>query len=87
MFAIIIIFVDYLNECNNVNCFKTNTNNCIEKKFQIVDKIKCNELTKHVQKLQRNKFVTRFIKCFVNNNKMKIVEMTLQFEQYFKLFN
>ena len=55
--------------------------------FLTVDEIKYNELTKHVQKLQRNKFVKRFIECFVNNDKMKIVEMTLQFEQYFKSFN
>ena len=100
MFTIIIIFVDHLNECNDVNHFKTNTNNCIEKIFcekfsivnceiffQIVDEIKYNELTKHVQKLQRNEFVKRFIECFVNNDKMKIVEMTLQFEQYSKSFN
>ena len=41
----------------------------------------------HVQKLQRNEFVKRFIEYFVNNNKMKNVKITLQFEQYFKSFN
>ena len=100
MFAIIIVFADHLSECNDVNHFKASTSSCIEKNlcekfsivnceklFQIVDEIRCNELTKHVQKLQRNEFVKCLIECFVNNDKMKIVEMTLQSDQYFKSLN
>ena len=58
MFSIIIIFVVHVNECYNVNDFKTNTNCDIEKDFcekfsivdceiffQIVNDINYNELT------------------------------------------